>query len=99
MDHIAAIYIEVIQPMTFNVSLMYKVNLISFINHYLHQILKLIVDRSYFTDLSYSVTVGYHASGLIDTIINLTRTLVNIHNNLHIHLDSYHYSIYLSASF
>ena len=54
MDHIAAIYIEIIQPMTLNVSLMYKVNLISFINYYLHQILKLIVDRSYFTDLSYS---------------------------------------------
>ena len=43
MDHIAAVYIKI---MTLNVSLMYKVNLISFINQYLHQILMLIVDRS-----------------------------------------------------
>ena len=46
MLRIAAIYIKIMQPMTFNVSLMYTVNLINVINHYLHQILILIVDSS-----------------------------------------------------
>ena len=43
MLRIGAIYIKIIQPMTL---MMYKVNLINFINHYLHQILILIVDSS-----------------------------------------------------
>ena len=44
MLRIGAIYIKIMQLMTLNVSLMYKVNLINFINHYLHQILILIVN-------------------------------------------------------
>ena len=41
--------------MTLNVSLMYKVNLINFINHYLHQLLMLTI-----YPIVLSVRVGYH---------------------------------------